>query len=87
MGNGDKGIILGAQTAKQWALVSNEHMNVEDAIIDGIRSLTPTLSKGEGEWYDLSGRKIVNGKLSNGKLTRGINIIRYPDGTTKKIEM
>ncbi len=58
MGNGDKRIILGAQTAKQWALVSNEHMNVEDAIIDGIRSLTPTLSKGEGEWFDLSGRKL-----------------------------
>ena len=33
-------------------------MNVEDAIIDGIRSLTPTLSKGEGEWFDLSGRKL-----------------------------
>ena len=52
---------------------------------DGIKSLTPTLSKGEGEWYDLSGRKIVNGKLSNGKLPRGINIIRYSDGTTRKV--
>jgi hypothetical protein len=35
--------------------------------------------------YDLSGRKIVNGKLSNSKLHRGINIIRYADGTTKKV--
>ena len=54
---------------------------------DGIKSLTQTLSKGEGEWYDLSGRKIVNGKLSNGKLPRGINIIRYADGTSKKVLM
>ena len=58
MGNGDKGIILGAQTAKQWALVSNEHMNVEDAIVDGIRSLTPILSEGNEDVYDLSGRKL-----------------------------
>ncbi len=52
---------------------------------DGIKSLTPTLSQGEGEWYDLSGRKIVNSKLSNGKLPRGINIIRHDDGTTRKV--
>jgi len=50
---------------------------------DGIReikdeSLTPALS--EGDWYDLSGRKIVNGKLP-----KGINIIRYSDGTSKKV--
>ncbi|MBR6140737.1 MAG: leucine-rich repeat domain-containing protein [Bacteroidaceae bacterium] len=52
---------------------------------DAIESLTPTLSEGEGEWYDLSGRKIVNGQSSNSKLPRGINIIRYSDGTTRKV--
>ena len=53
---------------------------------DGIESLTPDPSPvGEESWYDLSGRKIVNGKLSNGKLPRGINIIRYADGTSKKV--
>ena len=43
--------------------------------------------KNEGEWYDLSGRKILNGQSSmvNGKLPRGINIIRYSDGTSKKV--
>ena len=50
---------------------------------DGIReikneSLTPALSKGEGEWYSLDGRKIENPQ-------KGINIIRYSDGTSKKL--
>ena len=48
---------------------------------DGIReieSLTPALSKGEGDWYDLSGRKLD-------KPQNGINIIRYADGTSKKV--
>jgi hypothetical protein len=44
----------------------------EDA--DGI-SLTPTLSQSEGVLYNLAGQKIVNGKWSNGKLQRGVNII------------
>ena len=35
--------------------------------------------------YDLSGRQIVNGKSSNSKLPKGINIIRMSDGTVKKV--
>ena len=35
--------------------------------------------------YDLSGRQIGNGKTSNGKSPRGINIIRTGDGTTSKV--
>ena len=61
-----------------------------DDEIDGIEeikdeSLTPALSESEGVWYSLDGRQIVNGKWSNGKLPRGINIIRYSDGTSKKL--
>ena len=48
---------------------------------DGI-SLTPALSQGEGVLYkqgstivNLAGQKIVNGKWSNGKLRRGVNIV------------
>ena len=37
--------------------------------------LTPALSQGEGAWYDLQGRKIVNGTLSNGKLPKGLYIV------------
>ena len=36
----------------------------------------------ESEVFDLSGRKIENGKSP-----KGINIIRYSDGTTKKVLM
>lgn len=44
-------------------------------------SLTPAPSPvREGNWYDLNGRKIVNGKLS-----KDINIIRMSDGTTRKV--
>ena len=57
--------------------------------IDGIEeikddSLTPALSKGEGEWYDLSGRK--TNSLPSGRSVGGhINIVRHSDGTTRKV--
>ncbi len=35
--------------------------------------------------YNLAGQQMVNGKWSNGKLPKGINIIRYSDGTAKKV--
>ena len=46
--------------------------------IKEIESLTPALSKGEGDWYDLNGRKLAAPQ-------KGINIIRYSDGTSKKV--
>ena len=53
---------------------------VEEAmdVVNAIESLAPALSKGEGEIYDLSGRKMSNGRR------KGIYIIRMKDGTTKK---
>ena len=79
------GFVEAYQAAPQW----KEFFFVE-VDPDGINeikneSLTPALSKGEGDRYSLDGRKMVNGKLSNGKLPRGINIIRYADGTTRKV--
>ncbi len=41
-------------------------------------SLTPSLSKGEGVWYSLDGRKLD-------KPQKGLNIIRYSDGTSRKV--
>ena len=78
MGDGEDGIVLGEQAGRQWAFVSNDCMNVEDAIADGIESLTPALSEGEGVIYDIQGRKI-------GEPQKGINIFRYSDGTTRKV--
>ena len=42
---------------------------------DAVKSINPTLSEGEGAIYDLSGRKVANGQLSNGKLPKGIYLI------------
>ena len=79
MEDGANGIIIGAQTTREWALVNNERMSAEQAIIDGIESLTPDSSPRRGEnWYDLSGRKID-------KLQKGVNIIRYSDGISRKV--
>ena len=78
MGDGEDGIVFGSQADHQWAFVSNDRMSVEDTIIDGIKSLTPTLSEGDGEWFDLSGRKLDTPQ-------KGINIIRHADGTSRKV--
>ena len=40
-------------------------------------NLTPAFTQGEENVYDLSGRK-------TDKLQKGINIIRYSDGSSKK---
>lgn len=80
MENGEDGIIIGTQTARQWALVSNERMIVEQTVIDGIESLIPDPSSvGEGSCYDLQGR------LIEGQLPKGVNIIRYSDGISRKV--
>lgn len=58
MENGENGIIIGAQPAKQWALVTNERMNVEEAIIDGIDDISTSMQPG-ASYYDLNGRKLA----------------------------
>ncbi len=48
---------------------------------DGIKEIKNEelrMKNGEGDWYDLSGRKLD-------KPQNGINIIRYADGTSKKV--
>lgn len=78
MENGEDGIVIGAQTTRQWALVSNERLSAEQAIIDGIESPLLTSPVGEGQIYDLNGRQID-------KLQKGVNIIRYSDGISRKV--
>ena len=57
MRNGESGIIFGGQKFQQWALVANESMNNDKAIITGI---TPLLPKQDTNnlYYDLSGRQL-----------------------------
>ena len=77
MKNGDNGIVLGSQAARQWALVGNDRLSVEQDIITGIDKITNT-QQGESTSYDLQGRRI-------GKPQEGVNIIRNADGTTKMV--
>ena len=79
MKNGDNGIVLGSQAARQWALVGNDRLSVEQDIITGIDEIADT-QQGESTSYDLQGRRID-------KAQKGINIIRNADGTTKKVLM
>ena len=60
--------------------------NVDPDGIEEVQS-SESIVHSEEAVYDLSGRQVVNGQLSNGKLPRGINIIRYSDGTTRKVLM
>ena len=60
-----------------------ETMPAHDVVLqvdetDMIESLIPSLSKGEGDVYDLNGRKLSAPQ-------KGINIIRMSDGTTRKV--
>ena len=50
--------------------------NIDDDDTSGIISTTnyANYTNSDDAWYDLSGRKIVNGKSSNGKLPKGIYI-------------
>ena len=66
MEDGENGIILGTQTAKQWALVSNERMSVEQAVITGVSPIGET--EEGAAIYNLSGQRLQ-------KMQKGINIV------------
>jgi len=78
MGNGKNGITLGKQEGNQWAFVSNEHMNVEQSIVDAIIAMQGTSLPSQKDIYDLQGRKLSS-------LKSGLNIIRMSDGTARKV--
>lgn len=81
-----EGSIEAYKTTSPWSKFRNIVALTEDEI-DGIKeieSLTPALSNGEGDWYDLNGRMINS--LPTGRSGGGhINIIRYSDGTSRKV--
>ena len=78
MDDGKDGIVFGEQAGRQWTFVSNDHMNVEDAIADAIISPTHALSKGEGKWYSLDGKQFCTPQ-------KGVDIIHHSDGTRGKV--
>ena len=77
--DGENGLILGAQSNRQWALVSNERMSVAQSAIDEVTGIkTLSNSPADGDNFNLAGQRV-------GKPQKGINIIRYSDGTSKKV--
>lgn len=80
-----EGSVDSYKTTKPWSLFGNIVALTQDEI-DSIRlieSHDSALSKGNGIWYDLNGRYIS--AEANSSFKKGINIIRYPDGTTRKV--
>ena len=80
MESAQDGIVLGEQEDRQWAFVSNDRMNVEEAIVDGIIATReiPTSLQTDTDIYDIQGRKLAAPQ-------RGINIIRHSDGRERKV--
>jgi len=67
------------KTTEPWCFFKNIVALTEDEI-DGINTVESGELKVESSVYDINGQQIINGNLP-----RGISIIRYSDGTTKKI--
>ena len=66
--NGENGLILGAQTAQQWALVGNEHMNVAQSAIDEVTGINYlNAADNNSPIYNLAGQRLS-------KMRKGINI-------------
>lgn len=66
--DGENGLILGAQTTQQWALVSNEHMNVAQSAIDEVTGINDLNADNiNSPIYNLSGQRL-------NKMQKGINI-------------
>ena len=90
MEDGDKGIVIGGNTAQQWALVVDEKMDaylgLEDVVATGVLPIDNgqlTMDNAKGV-YDLSGRRMnvnvndnvnVNVNVNNSKLKKGIYIV------------
>ena len=87
MEDGDKGIVIGGNTAQQWALVVDEKMDaylgLEDVVATGVLPIDNgqlTMDNAKGV-YDLSGRRMnvnVNNskfEIQNSKLRKGIYIV------------
>ena len=66
--NGENGLILEAQTAQQWALVGNEHMNVAQSAIDEVTGINYlNAADNNSPIYNLAGQRLS-------KMRKGINI-------------
>jgi len=74
--NGEGGILFDGKTEHQWAFVCNDRMNAE-AIITGIKD-SKDFKDFVDSWHSLDGRRLSAPQ-------KGINIVHYSDGTTRKV--
>ena len=79
MSDGADGIFIGGDAAHQWAMVSNERMQIDQNILNTVTGMHATV-KGEQtgkHYYGLNGQLLRQPK-------KGLNIIRTEDGRTMK---
>ena len=65
--------------------LSKMYFSTSDESTTGIEEITNAAMDEATEIYDLSGKKIVNGKLSNGKLPHGVYIVKTKSKTFKMV--
>ena len=77
-------LTAGSQTFTLTNL-SKMYFSTSDESTTGIEEITSAAMDEATEIYDLSGKKIVNGKLSNGKLPHGVYIVKTKSKTFKMV--
>ena len=80
MTDNEDGIVLNGHAETPWALVSNERMSIDknaEENVTGLKAIDNEQLTIDNV-YDLSGRQ-------QGKMQRGVNLLRMSDGTTKKV--
>ena len=65
--------------------LSKMYFSTSDESTTGIEEITNAAMDEATEIYDLSGKKIVNGKWSNGKLPHGVYIVKTKSKTFKMV--
>ena len=77
-------LTAGSQTFTLTNL-SKMYFSTSDESTTGIEEITNAAMDEATEIYDLSGKKIVNGKWSNGKLPHGVYIVKTKSKTFKMV--
>ena len=77
-------LTAGSQTFTLTNL-SKMYFSTSDESTTGIEEITNAAMDEATEIYDLSGKKIVNGKWSNGKLPHGVYMVKTKSKTFKMV--
>ena len=78
-------LTAGSQTFTLTNLSKMYFSTSDESTTTGIEEITSAALDEATEIYDLSGKKIVNGKWSNGKLPHGVYIVKTKSKTFKMV--